>query len=348
MDGTSFDALAKRLATRVTRRRAVAGLLGLAGGVGALTATTDAATRRCRLAGDKCVNPAQCCTGLCDQRRSIPRGQRNRCICPSGLISCKGYCTQLGTEENCSRCGDACHATQVCEDRTCVCPDPDTTWCRGANACVPLASDEQNCGRCGRKCGPTQVCDNGTCICPDPDTVFCRSVNTCVPLGTEENCLACGDACGAGEGCCGSAGCVELGTMDNCSECGDVCTPGGTGSSTIFCNGADGCETYCQAAAGGFVTTDDPPVIYPGSVANNYNHLTYLNPSAPNPSQFQTCVTTADCTATCPTTTAFGDVAACACTKYSCKSNGTENSHFINIWNEVPADTYVCMTLLKP
>jgi len=254
MDGSRFDTLSRELAARLTRRRAVAGMLGL--GVGAFVGADGAeAARTCRLLGNKCIRSSQCCSGFCDQRRTTPRSQRNRC--------------------------------------------------------------------------------------------------SCEVVGTEENCLACGDTCASGETCCGGIGCVELGTVDNCTACGDVCPAGGAGPRAMMCNGADGCEAVCDAAGpDGWVTTDDPPMIYPASVADNYSYAHYVNSSAPDYGKYQACVTSADCTLPCPTTE-FNDGpdrvqgVACGCMKYWCDDDGTDSYHFYNEFNRVPANTYVCMVLTK-
>ena len=251
MDGTRFDTLARELVTRVTRRRVIAGILGLSASafVGADGAE---ATRTCRLLGHKCVKGSQCCSGFCDQRRTTPRSRRNRC--------------------------------------------------------------------------------------------------SCEVVGTEENCLACGDTCAAGESCCGGIGCVELGSLDNCQACGDVCPEGGIGPRAMMCNGANGCQAVCDAVPNGWVTTDDPPVVYPASAGDVYSYAHYVNPLAPNYDVYKTCVTSADCP-DCPTEVADSvggpryAIGACGCMKYWCDDDGTASYHFYNEFSRVPDDTYVCMVV---
>ena len=138
MDGTKFDALSRRLAGTIDRRRALRGLAAIALGGGAtIVAATDgdAANRICRLVGQKCVRNSQCCTSTCDTARTTPRVRRNRCVCPIGS-PCGETCVDLMT--NFAQCG------------TC-----DT-------ACDPERADSCSGGEC--MCGETPACADGfTC-----------------------------------------------------------------------------------------------------------------------------------------------------------------------------------------
>jgi hypothetical protein len=74
--------------------------------------------------------------------------------------------TQLGTEANCRRCGDACGAANRCRlqaEYTCVarCPSFDAPNVCG-ETCVNFRTDRNNCGSCGRVC--TNACLNGACF----------------------------------------------------------------------------------------------------------------------------------------------------------------------------------------
>ena len=135
MDGQRFDAIARGLTERATRRRVFGALFGLAAGAGALAGADDtgAAGRTCRLAGDKCVQGRQCCSGLC--QTATRRSRIRRCICPAGKTECRGQCIDLGTVQNCLACGDACGAGQVC------CED----------GCTDIGTQD-NCTACGDAC----------------------------------------------------------------------------------------------------------------------------------------------------------------------------------------------------
>ena len=69
MDGSSFDRIARTMASAVTRRGSIAGIIGLAFG---LSTGDDASSRRrrrrrCKRGGQLCRTPgrvADCCRGL--------------------------------------------------------------------------------------------------------------------------------------------------------------------------------------------------------------------------------------------------------------------------------------------
>jgi hypothetical protein len=106
----------------------------------------------------------------------------------------------------------------------------------------------------GRCCGAGETCckprhgpkqcvavtesQDGTCgcgvICPSPEDACCNG--RCQNISFDrQNCGRCGNACRAGEECCGARGCVRLGTNTDCQFCGDRCFDGDT------CMGALGC-----------------------------------------------------------------------------------------------------------
>jgi len=135
MDGKRFDSLARTWGERMTRRRIVGGLFGVAAGAGMLAApeVAGAASRTCRRPGDKCVRTSQCCGGSC--QLSGRRSRIRTCVCPAGLTACRGECVELGTVEHCLACGDACGDGQDC--------------C--ASGCTDLGTQD-NCTACGDAC----------------------------------------------------------------------------------------------------------------------------------------------------------------------------------------------------
>ena len=89
MDGPKFDAVARRLASGLTRRGAVRGLV--AGAVGAVASRTglreaEAGRRRCLRAGEQCDRNGQCCpkqTGRICKQPNPPSGSEV-CCSPKG------------------------------------------------------------------------------------------------------------------------------------------------------------------------------------------------------------------------------------------------------------------------
>jgi hypothetical protein len=171
MDGQRFDAIARGFAARLTRRRAVAGALGLA--VTALGAGDAKAAVRptCRAYGAGCNRSSQCCDGRCDTRRTTPRARRNRCTCPVGFDRCKGACVDLQeTATHCGVCGNACPSSQVCQGGECVCAGADEIYCAEQDACADLDTDRDHCGACGNACLNAGPCVAG--VCPQPCEYF--------------------------------------------------------------------------------------------------------------------------------------------------------------------------------
>ncbi len=164
---------------------------------GTALASSDArAGRICRLPGHKCLGDAQCCSGICS--KATRRSRIRQCICPAGLAPCRGTCVELGTEEHCLACADACPGEQVCFSETgCACPD-GLTEC--GLECVELGTND-HCQACG------QACANGEGCCGE---------RGCIELGTDTDCLSCDDACDvnaagdAREFCDGSDGCQTV------------------------------------------------------------------------------------------------------------------------------------------
>lgn len=101
------------------------------------------------------------------------------CQCPATQKDCDGTCTTLGTNENCSGCGDTCPTGGSCESGNCECPGAQVN-CSGT--CTILGTDE-NCSECYDACVGVKSCQDGECVAEvDPD---CVSATLCV---TDDDC----------------------------------------------------------------------------------------------------------------------------------------------------------------
>jgi hypothetical protein len=134
VDSSSFDRWSRLLAGELTRRRALAALVALAGSTGIASAGPAPAGARtvCRAVGASCTRGSQCCQGACATGRNVPRARRNRCICPGDLTACKGACVDTSSDGmHCGACGNVCGSEQICRNGACVytCEDSTTYSC---------------------------------------------------------------------------------------------------------------------------------------------------------------------------------------------------------------------------
>jgi hypothetical protein len=165
VDAHRFDALARLVGRRSSRRGAVASLIATIAGRAALPNATVAKTPRriCRPSGLGCASNRQCCTGYCENRSSLPRRQRFRCACPPATIACDGACVDAqSSATHCGACDTPCGDDEACLSGACQCA-PDLTPC--ADACVDTSSDVDHCGACDAACGPGETCEAGQCRC---------------------------------------------------------------------------------------------------------------------------------------------------------------------------------------
>lgn len=210
MEHTRFDAVTRRLGTRLPRR----GLLGLlaaltvAGvtGVPEEGAAKHKHRKKCPTGQKKCSpGKGQPCVGCCSDTdcggnacvdgtcADCPRGQR---VCRGGCIAADGCCAdaeciggRVCAEGRCDcRASERlCQGTCIPRDACCgnVCPPPTT--------CTP-----SNCGGC---------CDGITCR-PGNTPTFCGLAGvTCTPCQDGETCRA--GACVCATECCRDADCTE-------------------------------------------------------------------------------------------------------------------------------------------
>jgi hypothetical protein len=189
-----------------------------------------------------CRQGAPCCDGTCC-------GVGQQC-CPGASGS--SYCTGLGTNQDCSRCGESCTGGKSCVNMACVCPNGQMDC--GDGTCVTLGTNA-NCSRCGESCTGGKSCVGGACVCPTGQTDCGNGV--CVSLGTDLNCRGCGDTCTGGKSCvggtctcpsgqadCGTGVCTPLDTTSNCGTCGNICLPG------VPCSSVNGTKVCCITERG--------------------------------------------------------------------------------------------------
>ena len=112
------------------------------------------------------------------------RNINNFINCENPKIKCNDNCLELGTDFNCSSCGDDCTKNgTICSSGKCRCPQ-NTVW-YSANgkdySCVDNSNgqyiecdgvfydsknNKEKCGSCTNKCPDTQECKDGKCSCP--------------------------------------------------------------------------------------------------------------------------------------------------------------------------------------
>ena len=255
-DASSFDDLAKGLATGTLSRGRALRMLGAALMGGALASIPGVAWA---------AKPGGCASGVTCKGKCCPvgatcgTGKGGGCACPTGQMVCGGQCVSLTTNQNCGSCGNACQEGKTCQGGVCACPQGQTE-CGGV--CRDLATDVLNCGLCGSACGTGQSCVGGQCACPSgqelcggqcvhnlcteeqplnpttcrcecpTETTLCYLSNTCVqsncPEGQVFNPYTCtceNGVCvdGTNIGCPSGQGCCRNSTPEGtpaCTSCG--------------------------------------------------------------------------------------------------------------------------------
>jgi hypothetical protein len=229
----------------------------------------------CGACGKTCPGPAP----VGGPGSAICAGGTCGVVCAAGFLLCPiadgVMCVDPRSDPNaCGGCGLTCSGTNVAE-----------RVCAGVSGCVPrcaagyadcskgqndgcetrTASDLNNCGACGNVCerglpGDAALCINGKCLLACPlNRSDCDSTPGCeVNLLTDNNnCGACGKACGPNS---------------TCSQGACVCAP-----SFMDCDGRPGCEVdytsdpancggcgkNCGARAGNWGVCDSSQCAYP-------------------------------------------------------------------------------------
>ena len=156
-----------------------------------------------------------------------PTEQGTRCL--DGQTRCGDDCVDTTTDPtNCSACGIACAAGDVCSDSLCV-PAGGGGGCvtgltRCGTSCANILIDPKNCGACGTPCAAGEVCVGGVCTgCPAGQT---SCAGSCVDLASDPlNCGTCGTACQGGDQCLDGFCITPVGPAPQaCAQSGESCT----------------------------------------------------------------------------------------------------------------------------
>jgi hypothetical protein len=237
MDPTRFDALTRRFAQPLTRRRVTAALAALA--VARAGPSMPAAADTCIPGPDvDCCGPNICdkhigyCAdpgiGLCclTGQKLCTGGNRGPYCCLNEYTCCpQGGCCQPQT----TCCGPTGHPLTCCDNQS-FCADQDSA------TCCPLGQVYvAGCG-CKVPCPGGKGFDITHCVCQDcsPGQETCNGfcVLTC-PAGQHRNFTTCACVCD--------------------TPCGDQCCPAGKTCSTddgnggVCCDPGDGCGTACKS-----------------------------------------------------------------------------------------------------
>jgi|SRR5579884_4238954 len=250
MNPVRFDALARGLAARPTRRQLLRGLA--AGLSGARLGGAGAAAQDCKADGQACKKDSQCCSGLCPGGPGTGGTAHSGAVCCTperAATTCAGKCGP--TPNNCGQ-GVDCTAlcTGCCRGDACV-AGTTTAACGGGGAsCVACPA--------GTVCHPVSCLDGqcapGTilnCCTQDSD---CHSLDPCQRPTCDTQTNTCGTtpvangqpgACPTGEVCCGGS-CTDTQTdAANCGGCGVACQ-----ANTPCSGGAAGCCLTGQCGGG--------------------------------------------------------------------------------------------------
>lgn len=260
MDESRFDDLAKRLATRRSRR-GVLKALGTATlaalGLGMSEGTALAKDKGdCRSAGHPCEGNQSCCTGL--ECRVTGPGSAARCMEPSCTPT-----TCLAQGVTCGPILDGCGGTLDCGS----CSAPQTCGGGGAPGVCGCTDESQSitcanrCGtvfnNCGRAvdCGPCcvaagQACTNDSACCSgmcDQGICLARPGETGAACDSQVDC-AIGVCC---DGYCAEPASFATDPL-NCGACSVVCDSGAClGGQCVIC--APGSTTDCYSGPAGTV-----------------------------------------------------------------------------------------------
>ncbi len=211
MDGNRFDDLSRKLATGMSRRKALAGIaagiagaLGLRGAAEAQVSQAYCGNVSCRTNPGKCKEGCVCCIWDNGNSRCMPTCTGGSTpACPPGLVydpargGCVAPCTGAGTPGNCpppaaTSCQVVtCAATGICSYTSA----PNNTACGGGSICCggtcTANTTASTCGTCGNACsGATPYCVGGTCVacrtpvdCPTAAPGTCQGARTCSAAG---------------------------------------------------------------------------------------------------------------------------------------------------------------------
>ncbi|MFN8590040.1 MAG: hypothetical protein U0031_01180 [Thermomicrobiales bacterium] len=268
MDDARFDAVVRTVGEAITRRGALAGLIG-----GILTSVLshddgDAKKHRQRKhqKPDKTQHHHKADTlGESNQRSGRIQAEKKKKKCKAGTVKCGKACVATATDpNNCGRCGNRCVAGQSCLNGACSCDGAKCAGCCDGSTCQ-TGTDDAACGTAGAACvacGGGRTCQNGVCACPGAQVV-CD--DRCVELSTDgQHCGVCGVACATTQTCvdgicgetCGAGGfCADGSANPHC--CGETCTDRRTDENNCgycgkTCATGEGChDGACGCGNGG-------------------------------------------------------------------------------------------------
>ena len=222
------------------------------------------APETCGSCDNDCTDDYANAAGLCDA------GTCSMGDCDAGFADCNtdaadGCEVELGSDTNCSACGDDCtddydNAAGFCDAGACAMGDCDAGYgdCNAdaADGCETALGTDANCSACGDDCDAAFANASGSCV---DDGGFGCQFEACAAgygdcnadtadgcetaLTSTANCGACGNACGQGESC------IDTGNGYECSS---------------DCPDADG-DGYADEECGGADCADDDDAVYPGA-----------------------------------------------------------------------------------
>jgi hypothetical protein len=264
VDGARFDALARTLAARGSRRAAMRAIIAtaLGGALGRPFMSRPALAWRPRTVpcAEGCPTPYFCdlTTNFCEPE--CPEGRR-----PCGIIR--------ENQPVCCPPGEACIDPDIpkcgkCPPETPVCTglgQRDSDCCHGVCCNTICCPDGKECCNNTECCNTAHgfVCDGSICRCESGKTICGELDPFCVDLQNDPaNCGACGHACPPGAGCSRGVCCPAARTCpDRCcsafQECcddgicrlkGRCCPPSRACGKTCCAPGQRCCNGVCQPA----------------------------------------------------------------------------------------------------
>ena len=183
----------------------------------ALNASACNGNGSCGSANQSCSTAGKYCdTGTTSCANKKTSGSCTLPIQCSSNSCCSSSCVSLGTNTNCSACGDACLSPKTCLGGTCSCGGGYTTcgstccnnssqFCAGGicnskrtngNSCAGGDGSWCTSGSCvdntccaSSSCGPDQTCGGGTCVCSNGNFYGCGN-SDCSSWNFESGSLA--------------------------------------------------------------------------------------------------------------------------------------------------------------
>jgi hypothetical protein len=181
---TSFDELAKGLATGTVTRSKVLRWMGSAL-VGAALASVPGVVwaNDCRRLGRECRRDSQCCSRNC-----VRRGDDKVCGCPEGKTRCNDRCVNLKrNERHCGECFNRCEDGEECVGGVCQgggCPETCCCSCGVQGVGIGCTTEFTTLDQCTNWCFGELGGEGAVFNCLpnefNPNTqVYCGADNIC-------------------------------------------------------------------------------------------------------------------------------------------------------------------------